>query len=35
MEHPRAGIDYPRNWHELLAWFLDDPACLRYLERLR
>jgi hypothetical protein len=33
--HPRAGIDYPRNWHELVAWFRDDAACLRYLERLR
>jgi transposase-like protein len=33
--HPRPGIDYPRNWHELLAWFPDDGACLRYLERLR
>jgi len=33
--HPVAGVDYPRNWHELLAWFPDDPACLRYLERLR
>jgi transposase-like protein len=35
MEHPRAGVDYPGNWHELLAWFPDDAACLRYLERLR
>jgi hypothetical protein len=35
MANPRAGVDYPRNWHELLAWFPDDPACLRYLERLR
>jgi len=34
-EHPRPGIDYPRNWHELLAWFPDDAACLRYLERIR
>jgi transposase-like protein len=34
-EHPRAGVDYPRNWHELLDWFPDDRACLRYLERLR
>ena len=34
-EHPRAGVQYPRNWHELLAWFPDDAACLRYLERLR
>jgi transposase-like protein len=33
--HPVAGVDYPRNWHELLAWFADDAACLRYLERLR
>jgi transposase-like protein len=32
---PRPGIDYPRNWHELLAWFPDDDAYLRYLERLR
>ena len=29
------GLDYPRNWHELLAWFPDDGACERYLERLR
>jgi hypothetical protein len=34
-EHPQAGADYPRNWHELLAWFSDEGACLRYLERLR
>jgi len=33
--HPVAGVDYPSNWHELLAWFPDDAACLRYLERLR
>lgn len=32
---PQPGIEYPRNWHELLAWFPDDAACLRYLERLR
>ena len=31
----RPGVDYPRNYHELLAWFPDDAACLRYLERLR
>jgi hypothetical protein len=35
MEHPQAGVDYPRNWHELLAWFPDDAACQRFLERLR
>ena len=34
-EHPRPGIEYPSNWHELLAWFPDDAACLRYLERMR
>ena len=28
-------MDYPRNWHELLAWFPDDAACLRFLECLR
>ncbi len=28
-------MEYPRNWHELLAWFSDEGACLRYLERLR
>jgi transposase-like protein len=33
--HPQAGVDYPRNWHELLAWFPDEGACLRFLERLR
>jgi transposase-like protein len=33
--HPQAGVDYPRNWHELLEWFPDDGACLRFLERLR
>jgi transposase-like protein len=33
--YPQPGVDYPRNWHELLAWFPDDASCLRYLERLR
>jgi len=33
--HPEAGVDYPRNWHKLLAWFPDDAACLPFLERLR
>jgi transposase-like protein len=35
VEHPRAGVEYPRNWHELLECFPDDASCLRYLERLR
>lgn len=34
-EYPQPGVDYPRAWHELLAWFPDDASCLRYLERLR
>jgi hypothetical protein len=29
VEHPQAGVDYPRAWHALLAWFPDDAACLR------
>ena len=33
--YPVAGVDYPRDYHELLSWFPDDGACLRYLERLR
>jgi hypothetical protein len=32
---PVAGVDYPRDYHELVSWFPDDGACLRYLERLR
>lgn len=32
---PRAGIDYPRSFHELIAWFPEDEACLRFLERVR
>jgi len=31
----KAGRDYPRNWRELVEWFPDDGACLRFLERLR
>ena len=32
---PQAGVDYPRSFPELIAWFPDDESCLRYLERLR
>ena len=32
---PRAGVDYPRTFQELLSWFPDEPACLTYLERVR
>ena len=31
----RAGKDYPGTWSEFQAWFPDDAACRRYLERLR
>ncbi len=33
--HPEAGVDYPRTYADLLAWFPDDEACLEYLGRLR
>jgi hypothetical protein len=32
---PQAGVDYPRTFQELLAWFPDEAACLTYLERVR
>jgi hypothetical protein len=32
--NPVAGQDYPRSWDEFLAFFPDDDACVRYLERL-
>jgi transposase-like protein len=32
---PVAGEDYPSTWSEFLAWFPDDEACSRYLQRLR
>lgn len=35
MEHPRAGMDYPRSVGELQAWFRTDAECLDYLEWLR
>ena len=33
--HPVGGVDYPRTFQELQAWFPDDRACLLYLARLR
>jgi len=27
--------EYPGTWAEFLAWFPDEAACARYLERLR
>jgi ISXO2 transposase-like protein len=32
---PQPGVDYPRSFHELTAWFGDDQACVRHLERVR
>ncbi len=34
-QSPRAGIDYPRNYAEFLAWFSEDAACLDYLDWIR
>ena len=33
--HPVGGVDYPRTFQQLLAWFPDDSACLDYLAGLR
>ena len=33
-DHPVAGRDYPTDWAQFQAWFPDERACLRYLERL-
>jgi len=35
VDHPRAGMHYPRSVGELQAWFPTDAACLDYLEWLR
>lgn len=32
---PVSGVDYPRTYQEVLAWFPSDAACLEYLARLR
>ena len=32
---PKAGIDYPRSYADFLGWFLDDAACLDYLDWMR
>ena len=29
--HPVGGVDYPRTFQELQAWFPDDRACLRWV----
>ena len=33
--HPVGGVDYPRTFQELLAWFPDDQSCLQFLAKLR
>ena len=33
-DRPVAGRDYPADWSQFLAFFPDEAACLRYLERL-
>ncbi len=35
MDHPRAGVHYPRSVGGLQAWFRTDADCLDYLEWLR
>ena len=35
MDHPRAGLHYPRSVGEFQAWFRNDEDCLDYLEWLR
>ena len=35
MEVVRAGVHYPRNWEEFLAWFAEDDECRDYLDWLR
>jgi predicted RNA-binding Zn-ribbon protein involved in translation (DUF1610 family) len=35
MDHPYAGIHYPRSVGEFQAWFRTDADCLDYLEWLR
>ena len=33
--HPVGGVDYPKTFQQLVAWFPDDVACLKYLVALR
>jgi len=33
--HPKAGVDYPQTYQDLVSWFPDNRACLEYLARLR
>jgi hypothetical protein len=31
----RVGSDYPGTWQEFDRWFVDDQACIEFLERVR
>ncbi|MBA2715681.1 MAG: transposase, partial [Propionibacteriales bacterium] len=33
--HPKAGVDYPQTYQDLVSWFPENRACLEYLARLR
>ena len=33
-DRPVAGRDYPADWDQFVAFFPDEAACLRYLERM-
>ena len=35
MSSPKAGVHYPGNLAAVRSWFLDDAACLDYLDWLR
>jgi len=35
MARPRAGVDYPKSFGEMQAWFRTDADCLDYLAWLR
>jgi transposase-like protein len=32
---PQAGSDYPGTWQEFDGWFVDNVACIEFLERVR
>lgn len=32
---PKAGVDYPRNCADFMAWFSGDAVCLEYLDWIR
>jgi transposase-like protein len=32
---PKAGVDYPATYQQLVSWFATEDACVEYLERLR